>query len=88
MPRLPRFRLRNMWPMPGFFIGADVAHVVAFVRFDLDHVGAQLGEDLGRERTHHDGGEIENFHPGQRTWHFFTCAYSGGIPAARTSLPQ
>ena len=45
-----------------------MAHVVAFVGFDLDHVGAQLGEDLGCERTHDDGGEVEDLHPFQWTW--------------------
>jgi hypothetical protein len=34
------------------------------VRLDLDHVGAQLGEELGCERTHDDGGEIENPYSG------------------------
>jgi hypothetical protein len=47
-----------------------MTHVVALVGFDLDDVGAELGEDLGRERTHDDGGEVENRHSFQWTWHF------------------
>jgi len=46
-----------------------MAHVVTFVGFDLDHVGAEFGEDLGRERTHYNRGEIEDLHPFQWTWH-------------------
>jgi hypothetical protein len=41
-----------------------MTHVVALVRFDLDHVGTQLGEELGRIRAHDDGGEIENPYSG------------------------
>ena len=65
-----------------------VAHVVAFVRLDLDDVGAELGEDLGRERTHHDGGEVEDPSPRTRDLACCVACYSGWMPASRTSLPQ
>ena len=44
--------------------GSHVAHVVAFVGFDLDHVRAQFGEDLRGEWTHHHCGEVEDFYSG------------------------
>src|SRR5690606_28841334 len=35
-------------------------------RFHLDHVGAEIAEILGRERSHQHGGEIDNLDTFQR----------------------
>src|SRR5262249_22733764 len=36
-------------------------------RLDLDHVGAVVGDDLGRERPHHHGGHVDDAHARERT---------------------
>ena len=74
--------------MPAALHRADVAHVVALVRFDLDHVGAELGEDLRRERPHDDGREVEDLDTGERAGHGCVACCSGLMPASRISLPQ
>ena len=40
-------------------MGADVIKIAAG-RFDLDHIGAHVAQQLRRKRAHHDGGEVEN----------------------------
>ena len=37
--------------------------------FDLDHVGAEIGEDLPGPRTRQNTGKLEHAQTGQRTWH-------------------
>src|SRR5205823_2790364 len=59
-----------------------VAHDVAAGWLDLDHVRAEVAEDLRRIRPHHHSGEIEHAHAGERTH------YSGSIPASLTSFAQ
>src|SRR5208283_429328 len=52
----PRHRLRSH----------VVHHDVAFRRFDLDHLGAEIAEDLGRQRPENDRRQIEHLDPGER----------------------
>ncbi|MNC91173.1 hypothetical protein D3C83_73800 [compost metagenome] len=47
----------------------DVAQHVAFRRLDLDHVRAEVREQLRRERPQHHGGEVEDADAGQRPAH-------------------
>ena len=42
---------------------AGAAHRVAAGGFDLDDVGAQIAEHLGRDGTEQDGGEVDDPHP-------------------------
>src|ERR1019366_3225858 len=42
------------------------AHRVALGRFDFDHVGAQVAEQLSTERPRNDGGQIKNASTNQR----------------------
>lgn len=41
---------------------------VAAGRFDLDHVGAMIGEHLRRQRAAQHARQIEDSHTGQRTF--------------------
>ena len=45
----------------------DVTRVVAFGRFDLDHVGAHVGHDLRAVGAHDHGGEVDHPDTGERT---------------------
>jgi len=51
--------------MPG---RAGIAHDVALRRFDLDHLGAEIAEDLRRQRSKDDRRQVEHLDPGERTW--------------------
>jgi hypothetical protein len=51
--------------MPG---RAGVAHDVALRRFDLDHLGAEVAQNLRRQRAQYYGGQVENFDAGERSW--------------------
>src|SRR5262249_462386 len=47
------------------------ARVVAgAVAFDLDHVGAEVGEQLPAPRSGKDAGEFHDPQTGERSWHF------------------
>ncbi|MCY1225839.1 hypothetical protein D3C81_959840 [compost metagenome] len=43
--------------------GAHITHGVAGGRLDLDHVGAEVAEDLGGVRSHQDGGHVDDADP-------------------------
>ncbi len=43
-----------------------VPHDVAAGRLDLDHLGAEIAEDLRREWTQYDGRQIEDLKAGER----------------------
>src|SRR5262245_10515779 len=60
-----------------------VAHHVAFGWLDLDYVGAEVAEDLGRVRAHHYGSEVKNPNAVKGSGH-----YSGWMLASLTSLAQ
>ncbi len=51
------------------------AHDVARGRLDLDHVGAVVAEDLGRERPHQHGRHVDDAHALERAAGF--CAFPG-----------
>ena len=46
--------------------GTGIAHDIAFRRFDLDYLGAEIAEDLRRQRPEHDGRQVEHLDPGER----------------------
>jgi len=46
--------------------GTGIAHDVALRRLDLDHLGAEIAQDLGRQRPEDDRGQIEHLGPGER----------------------
>jgi hypothetical protein len=46
-----------------------LADDIAVGRLDLDHVGAEVAEDLRRERSHHHRGEVEDADAGERAGH-------------------
>jgi len=43
-----------------------IPHDVAARRLDLDHLGAEVAEDLRRQRPQHDRGQIEDLDSGER----------------------
>ncbi len=51
--------------------GTGIAHDVAIRRFDLDHLGTEITEDLRRQRSEHDRCQIDNLDPGERAWFGF-----------------
>ncbi len=57
--------LQDLGP-PGLGEGDDVAHRVAVELFDLDHPGAEIGEDGGAERGGVEGSELDDGHPRER----------------------
>src|SRR5437870_419574 len=71
-------------PHAGMAERPGVAHHVAAGRLDLDHVGAEVGEDLRRVRAHHHRGEVEHAHAVQRAAHVSICissnAYESVLP--------
>ncbi len=60
------------------------AHDVARGRLDLDHVGAVIAEDLGRERTHQHGRHVDDAHALERA--AGCCAFLGLIGHAGRDL--
>src|SRR5204862_6944720 len=52
---------------------------VVLGRLELEHGGAGIGEELGRVRTHHHGGEIEQAHAVKRTAHAFSSLSSSRV---------
>ena len=85
-------RIQENMPHAGVVHRPDMAHVVAFWGFHLDDLCAQLGKDLCCKRSHHHGGEIENFDARQRTGgarrRSSVHVYSGIIPACLMSALQ
>ena len=57
---------------------SGAAHDVAVGRLDLDDVGAVVGEDLRRVRTHDDGRQIDDAYP--REWSVLRVHVSFGRP--------
>ena len=51
---------------PAVSRGTGIAHDIAFRRFDLDYLGAEIAEDLRRQRPEHDGRQVEHLDPGER----------------------
>jgi hypothetical protein len=49
--------------------GCDVTQNIPLGRFDLDDIRPEVGEDLGRERSHHHRGEVDDAYAGERTAH-------------------
>jgi len=58
--------------MPGRL---GIAHDVTVRRLDLDHLGAEIAEDLRRKRPQYDGRQIEDLDAGQ--WPGFGFAHRG-----------
>ena len=48
-------------------VRAIAAKRIAFRAFDLDHIGAHVGHDMGREWTHDHIGQIDNADAAQGT---------------------
>src|SRR6185503_169396 len=95
VPRLVLLQVQNHRALVAVDVEEDRAHArmaerprlpdhVAVGRLDLDHVGAEVGEDLRRVRPHHDRGEVEDADAGERPGH----CYSGWRFASFTSLRQ
>ena len=55
--------------MPGLRAGPIDAHHLALGRLDLDHLGAQIGEDLRRHRPQHRDRQIDHADSRQRSGH-------------------
>src|SRR5262249_966782 len=51
--------------MPG---GTGITHDVAIRRFNLDYLGAEITQDLRRQRPEDNGRQVEHLDPGERTW--------------------
>ena len=64
MLRLPRLRCRYKCPMPRLRMGPTSRMLSPSCGFDFDHIGAEFGEDLRGEWTHHHRGEVEDFYSG------------------------
>ena len=59
-------RLQVHRPHAGVTEWADAPHRVTAGLLHLDHVGAEVPQDLGRRGSHDDGGEVKNTNAGQR----------------------
>ena len=64
--RLLRFRLAKYTLWPSTVRAPDLARQVAADRLDLDHVGAEVGEQHPRERAREDVPDLEHPDPGER----------------------
>ena len=63
---------------------APAAGVVAGARaLDLDHVGAEVGQDLPGPRPGQDAGELQHAQTGQRTRHGQFLQLLGGLIVPR-----
>ena len=61
---------RSAWAHAGRLAGlADMAHRVAFRRFDLDHVGALVGQQHGAVGPEDDVGEVDDPDAFERAGH-------------------
>src|SRR5690606_3369579 len=71
--------------------GADIAGGVAVRAFHLDHVGAQIGQDLGAVGPHQDRGQVKDAHPGKRAVFLSGAGHAAFFPAtwaARSSVSR
>src|SRR6184192_3107380 len=57
---------------------APVAEVGRAAPFHLDHVGAEIGEDAGRDRAGHHPGEVEHPDAVERAHQTIPCSRSVG----------
>jgi hypothetical protein len=66
--------------------GAERAHDVALRRLDLDHLGAEIAEDLRRHRPQHHRCQIDDPNARQRTRHdFLISTFGSSFPRKRES---
>ena len=61
--------------------------VAAIGRFDLDHLGAELGEDAGTERAGDQGAEFQHLDAGEGFVHGWTIGDSEGTRNQRRGAP-
>jgi hypothetical protein len=66
---------------------ANPPHGVAARRFDFDDVGAEIAEDLGRERTHHDGRQVEHADSTQGPGGGFRLVRPNGLRTSAHRVP-
>src|SRR5262249_5509975 len=59
--------IRRLVLAPGLELRVAAASVIAFAPFDLDDVGAEIGEQTRAVGTGEDPGEVEHGEAGQRT---------------------
>ena len=67
-------------------VGAAPAHVLARSRrLDLDNVGAEKRQLVGRKRPRQNVGQVDDFHPLERPHVFTPSLHAAGRPSGRTA---
>ena len=83
---LPRFSIAKLTLSPPH-LGTVAAHLLAARAFDLDHLGARLGEHQRRQRARQQGGEIEDQESVERRAHLLSERAAATLAARAGASP-